>query len=317
MRILAADVGGTNSRFAAIEMTDPSSLSMGEAFIFPTDSEPVNSLSDLLEHFSTHAPGDVADLDSYDSIAIAVAGAVVGRTATLPNISWDIDLDSVHSAHTVFLLNDFHAQACAFLDEALVSRLQTIRPGPGFGPGSVAIVGAGTGLGHATVLPLNNSHVVVPSEAGHATFCFQGQREQEVERFFRKRKGQRWISNDDVVSGSGAALLHEALTGEQVSPAQALSGSSPAAETRQYFSRFYARVCRNYCLTMHPVERLIISGGIAAKNPHLLECSDFIDEFNDAAHYRHLVERIPICLNHDQGIGIKGAAIHAWLQKQG
>jgi glucokinase len=314
MKILAADVGGTNARFAAVEIRDLDSISMGEAFIFPTDADGVNSLNDLLRYFAKHAPEEIADLAAYDRIAIGVAGAVVGHTATLPNISWDIDLDSVDPSLTVLLLNDFHAQASAFLDPALVGRLQLVRPGPGFGPGSVAILGAGTGLGHATVLPYRDRFIVVPSEAGHATFCFQGDREKEIERFFITRKGKSWISNDDVVSGSGAALLHEFLCGEVCSPAQALSRFSPHPETARFFARFYARVCRNYCLTMHPVERLIISGGIAAKNPHLLECDEFLQEFNDAVHYRHLVERIPIFLNRDQGIGIRGAAIHAWLR---
>ncbi len=314
MKILAADVGGTNARFAAVEIEDLASISMGEAFIFPTDSEQVNSLSDLLNYFAENAPEEIAELAGYDRIAIGVAGAVVGTTATLPNISWDIDLESVDTVHRIYLLNDFHAQASAFLDPDLASRLEVVRPGPGFGPGSVAIVGAGTGLGHATTLPFQGRFIVVPSEAGHATFSFQGQREKEVEQFFIERKEKNWISNDDVVSGSGAALLHECLSGESVSPAQALSRFSSTPETWRMFARFYARVCRNYCLTMHPVERLIISGGIAAKNPHLLESDEFISEFNDAAHYRHLVERIPIFLNRDQGIGIKGAAIHAYLQ---
>jgi len=314
MKILAADVGGTNARFAAVEIEDLASISMGEAFIFPTDSEQVNSLNDLLAYFAQNAPEEIAELASYDRIAIGVAGAVVGATATLPNISWDIDLKSVDPTLKLYLLNDFHAQATAFLDPDLVGRLLLVRPGPGFGPGSVAIIGAGTGLGHATALPFQGRFILVPSEAGHATFCFQGNREKEIERFFIDRKKKNWISNDDVVSGSGAALLHECLSGEVVSPAQALSRFSSSAETWQLFARFYARVCRNYCLTMHPVERLIISGGVAAKNPHLLECDEFTSEFNDAVHYRHLMESIPIYLNRDQGIGIKGAAIHAFLQ---
>ena len=115
-------------------------------------------------------------------------------------------------------------------------------------------------------------------------------------------------------SGSGAARLHEALTGYSVSPAEALKATDPESETCRYFSRFYARVCRNYCLTMYPVEALVISGGVAAKNPHLLESAAFAESFDDGRSYRHILERIPVYLNRDEHIGIKGAAIHAWLQ---
>ena len=65
---------------------------------------------------------------------------------------------------------------------------------------------------------------------------------------------------------------------------------------------------------MQPVEKLIITGGIAATNPHLLRSQAFSQEFNDAGHYHHLLESIPIYLNTDQSLGIKGAAIHAWLE---
>ena len=56
------------------------------------------------------------------------------------------------------------------------------------------------------------------------------------------------------------------------------------------------------------------SGGVAAKNPHLVESRSFRDEFDDGRAYRHILERIPVYLNRDEHIGIKGAAIHAWLQ---
>ncbi|NNK34290.1 MAG: glucokinase, partial [Xanthomonadales bacterium] len=49
-------------------------------------------------------------------------------------------------------------------------------------------------------------------------------------------------------------------------------------------------------------------------NPHVIESESFIGEFNDGRSYRHLLERIPIYLNEDQALGIKGAAIHAFLQ---
>jgi glucokinase len=234
--------------------------------------------------------------------------------ATLPNIHWDIDLASADNIPNVFLLNDFIAQAYACLDENLPGQLEPVRPGPGFGPGSIAIIGAGTGLGHAALESFAGRRVVTGSESGHVTFAFHGQEEKEIERFFLSRTGKKWISNDDVVSGSGAALIHEFLSSEPASPTEALSAASGNTLTCGMFSRFYARACRNYCLAMHPVEKLIITGGIAAKNPHLVRSEAFSQEFNDADHYRHLLETIPIYLNTNQSLGIKGAAVHAWLK---
>ncbi len=314
MRILAADIGGTHSRFAAADIESLSNITMGDPFIFPTWLEGNESLNDMLEHFQQKAPSDIADLDQYQAVALGVAGAVDGGKATLPNIPWDIDLDSVSRMNRIFLLNDFYAQAHAFMNVNLLGCLHPVRPGPGFGPGSIAIVGAGTGLGHAALKTIPGGQMVIGSESGHGTFSFHGSEERDIEDFFMDRSGNKWISNDEVVSGSGAALLHECLTGKSVSPAQALAEAGENLSTRNFFSRFYARACRNYCLAVHPVERLLISGGIAARNPHLLDCAEFSNEFNDTGHYRHLLERIPIYLNIDQGVGLMGAAIYAWLQ---
>lgn len=314
LKILAADIGGTNSRFAEIEISGLSNLSMSEPVVFPTWSESIDSFDRLLEHYATTRPAGSVRIADYDALAIAIAGAVSSNKATLPNIAWDIDLTVSKPVQNVFLLNDFFAQAHGYLDPDVFDRMRLMRPGPGNGPGSIAIVGAGTGLGHASLKPLGGERMVIGSENGHASFSFHGEAERAIEASMLARKGKTWISSDDVVSGSGAALIHESLTGETASPADALMRENKGSLTCEYFSRFYARACRNFCLAMFPVETLVITGGIAAKNPHLIQSESFIREFNDGRAYRHLLERVPIYLNEDQTLGIKGAAMHAWLQ---
>jgi glucokinase len=317
MNILAADIGGTNARFARVAIDGLSAVTLSEPLVFPTWSGEIGSFDQLLEHYSANRPEGTPDVDQFDALAVAIAGAVSGQRATLPNISWDIDLTVSRPVREGFLLNDFSAQAHGFMDPQVFDRLHRVRPGPGNGPGSIAIVGAGTGLGHAALKGHEGRRIVLTSEAGHTTFAFHGAQERAIEDSMLAHSGRRWLSAENVVSGSGAALLHESLTGKAVPPAEALRADHGETGTCRYFARFYARVCRNYCLSMFPVEALIISGGVAAKNPHLLESAAFIDEFNDQHAFRHLLERIPIYLNRDETIGIKGAAIHAWLQLTG
>jgi len=313
-KILAADIGGTNARFAEVEISGLSGFSMSKPVVFPTWSDAIDSFDMLLDYYATNRPAGSMSIEDFDALAIAIAGAVNGQRGTLPNIAWDIDLTVSKPVRRAFLLNDFFAQAHAYLEPDIFERLYLVRPGPGAGPGSIAIVGAGTGLGHATLKPHKGERIVVGSEAGHSTFSFHGKREREIESKMLGRKGKAWLTGDDVISGSGAALIHESLTGLSLRPAQALAQDMQGSPTCKYFSRFYARACRNYCLSMFPVEALVISGGIAAKNHHLVESDAFINEFNDARSYRHLMERTPIYLNQDELLGIKGAAIHAWLQ---
>jgi glucokinase len=314
LNILAADIGGTNARFARIEIDNPSRVRVSEPVIFPTVSESIDSFDALLDHYAATCPKDSPPIENYDALAIAIAGAVSGRRATLPNIPWDIDLGVARPVPNAFLLNDFFAQAHAYLDPEIFDNLRLIRPGSGMGSGSIVVVGAGTGLGHAALKASKGTRVVLSSEAGHCTFAFHGKDERRIESSMLARRGKTWLSGDDVVTGSGAALLHESLSGEAVSPAEALAPQPQESPTCRYFSRFYARACRNYCLAMCPVEALIVSGGIAAKNPHLLESPSFAAEFNDGRSYRHLLERVPIYLNEDQALGMRGAAIHAWLE---
>jgi glucokinase len=317
MRILAADIGGTNARFAEAEIDGLSSVRLSEPVIFPTWSESIDSFDALLEHYSSTKPPGSPALEDYDALAIAIAGAVSGKRATLPNIAWDIDLTVSKPVRNAFLLNDFFAQAHAYLDPVTFDELRLVRPGAGMGPGSIVIVGAGTGLGHAALKSIKGHRVVLGSESGHCTFAFHGNEERSIESSMLARSGKTWLSGDDVVTGSGAALLHESLTGEAVSPAEALARKTVESATCAYFARFYARACRNYCLAMYPAEALIITGGIAAKNPHVIRSPSFVAEFNDGRAYRHLLERVPIYLNEDQALGLRGAAIHAWMELAG
>ena len=312
LRILAADIGGTNARFAEAEIDSLSRIRLSEPVIFPTGLESIDSFDALLEHFVAGRPADSASLEDFDALAIAIAGAVSGRRATMPNISWDIDLDVSRPIRNAFLLNDFFAQAHGYLDPLVFDRLHRVRSGPGIGPGSIAIVGAGTGLGHAALKSSTGRRVVLTSEAGHCTFAFHGEEERRIEAAMIARSGKTWLSSEDVLQGAGIPLLHEALTGKRVSPAEALARKD--SDTCTWYARFYARACRNYCLAIHPVEALVVTGGIAAKNPHVIESPVFAEEFNDARTYRHLLERVPIYLNEDQSLGLRGAAIHAWME---
>jgi len=317
LKILAADIGGTNARFAEVEIDGLSRISIAEPVVFPTWSESIDSFDALLNHYAATKPAVSPALEHYDALAIAIAGAVSGNRATLPNIAWDIDLSVSLPIRNAFLLNDFIAQAHAYLDPVVFDDLRLIRSGAGMGPGSIAIVGAGTGLGHAALKAAKGGRIVIGSESGHCTFAFHGEEEQRIEADMLARRGKNWLSNDDVVSGSGASLLHESLTGEVVSPAQALAKQPQESPTCAYFARFYARACRNYCLATYPVEALIISGGIAARNPHIIQSPSFMDELNDGHSHRRLLERVPIYLNEDQMLGIRGAALHAWLELSG
>ena len=83
MRILAADIGGTNSRFSQVEIDSLAAISMTEPLIFPTWSEHIESFDQLLNHYSEHRPAGSPDVEDFDALSIAIAGAVAGQRATV------------------------------------------------------------------------------------------------------------------------------------------------------------------------------------------------------------------------------------------
>jgi glucokinase len=153
----------------------------------------------------------------------------------------------------------------------------------------------------------------MPSEGGHAIFPFLGREELKFQQFAISEVGLTQVTGDDILSGRGLSLLHQYLTGKVLNPATISREISPDSETAQWFSLFYGRACRNYALTVLALGGLFISGGLAAKNPYLVDCDTFKAEFTNSATKGNLLADIPIFLIEDSGIGLWGAAIYGVL----
>lgn len=312
LTVLAADIGGTHSRFARCEVDEAFQVRRGPVFRMGTRQPGIRSFPAFWDTVRAAAPAALTEAP-VDAIVLAVAGSVAGREAVLPNIDWDIRPKDLYGLGRVLLLNDFVAQGYAVAASG-THGLEPVRD-TAQAEGAIAVIGAGTALGHCALYPRTSSAEgelpwsVAGSEAGHVNFAFHGPRELIVAQRMLELSGKPVLTSDDIVSGRGAACLHEALTGESRSAAEALAAAD--SETATWFARFYARACRHFCLTVLPVSRLVISGGLAAHNPHLVRSAAFLDEFEDAGEFRKLMRRIPIWLNTDQDIGIRGAAVFA------
>src|SRR5262249_7347461 len=106
------------------------------------------------------------------------------------------------------VINDFEALAWALpsLDATdmrpLGARRQAER-------GVKVVLGPGTGLGVAALVPIDGSWNVVASEGGHASFGPRMADEEPV--FARLREQCDAISAETILSGPGLARLHRAL----------------------------------------------------------------------------------------------------------
>ncbi len=315
--ILAADIGGTNSRFGLFD-TDPGpEPRLVDSLSIPTAS--VASLPELMRLVRDKGLNPALA----EQVVLAVAGPVHdGVRCDLTNASWSIDLSDPGSGlprERTVLINDFVAQAlgCRTLHAAESSLL--IQDGVSR-PGVVAAVGPGTGLGLCALVPMPSGRggfMPLPSEGGHAPLAFTSRREFDFLCFLRERTGFSHAFGDIVVSGRGLSAMHLFLTGRDLSPAEVASEIGPHSETAEWFARFFARACRSYVLHVLAWGGLHLCGGIAAKNPFLAEHAEFLREFRDCPAYGSLLEQVPIRLVTASDIGLHGAASHgrAMMQK--
>ncbi len=179
----------------------------------------------------------------------------------------------------------------------------------------MAVIGAGTGLGHCALLATDGGGFLpLPSEAGHAAFPFYGKTETAYRDFLMERTGAEYPYGDIVVSGPGLTHLHAFLTGREMSPKDIVAEIPPESETTVLFSRFYARACRNYALTVLALGGLFIAGGVAMKNPFLVVNDHFRKEFTESRHYGPMLRQIPVSLIVSEDSGLWGAAHYGMIK---
>jgi len=306
--VIAVDIGGTNSRFAHFRIDDEGSLSYVNGLRLKTAS--ASSLDDLIEKALKEGP--VAPGTNWDAIILAVPGAVEENTcAKLANVPWAVDVSGLRKrtrGTRILLINDFVAQAYACPLETRL-RKEVVQRGEARKGANLAVIGAGTGLGHCALATTGQgSFLALPSEAGHAAFSFYGKAETAYRDYLLEKTGAKYPYGDIVVSGPGLTHLHAFLTGRDLAPADIVREIDPDSETTVLFARFYARACRNYTLTVLALGGLYIAGGVAMKNPFLVVNDHFRREFIDSAHYRPILEKVPVSLMLSEDSGLWGAA---------
>ena len=316
--LLAADIGGTNARFALCSvredrgsLREPGSagrLELLEQVILPT--------TDFASFAALLAGLPAGFAASAQAAVLAIAGPVErGRFCRPPNIPYTFDLDALPPGAlpaTSLFINDFTAQAhgCRMLgpDKAL-----QVLPGVMDPERTQAVIGAGTGLGKAALIPDGRGgYLVGASEGGHAAFPFVGPEEFAFQRFAMEATGEPYPRWETVVSGLGLSLLHAFHAGARVSPAEAAAALTPQSPVATWFSRFYGRACRDFALEVLALGGVYVSGGVAARNPQLLTHPAFGEEFRRSATHGALLAAIGVRAVRHESAGLWGAAAAAW-----
>jgi len=311
-RIFAADIGGTNARFALFsEYEGNLTLKLAvwaKSAELTTTEDMLQAMQQLLQ--TPFAAGD--------RLAVALAGPTRGLQGRLTNGGLRVDLSGAGQRYGLsgcLLVNDFAAQAFATLTPSgtAARHLRGVPPLPAdVCTATRAVLGAGTGLGAASLIRCGGPDgrwMAVPSEAGHAVFPFVGAEEQAYQAFLRRELGHEYPTVENVLCGEGLSLLHYYLSGQFFYPpavgAEALARESP---TLHWYARFIGRFCRQWALSTLCRGGLWIAGGIIAKNPLCVTHQGFAHELELAVGASDLVAGVPIYLVADANSGLWGAA---------
>ncbi|HEY9538858.1 MAG TPA: glucokinase [Kiloniellaceae bacterium] len=300
MSALLADVGGTNARFALLR-----DGTLGSVIHLMVADHPsaYDAVAAALERLGApQAP---------TGAVLAFAGPVDAGRATMTNAGWDTtaaELRERFGFQQVRLLNDYAALALGLehLKEADRLRIGPARPAA---RGACAVLGPGSGLGVAALLPLEpdgaGHGLPLVSEGGHSTMPAADGLEAELLAALREELGH--VSAERVLSGPGLANIHRALArlhGRSLAPLApsditrlGLDGSDDLCRLAlERFCLFLGSFAGNVALSYGAQGGVFLAGGILPQFPDFLAASGFRARFEDKGRFRDYLAAIPTWL---------------------
>lgn len=305
---LIGDIGGTNARFAVAQDGRFDHLRILHTGDFPT-------LAEAMRAYLADLPGPFRPALA----AIAVAGPVSGDHVALTNQNWSfsiVETGSELGLAELLVLNDFAAASMAipFLTPADVVKIGGGSPAAG---GPIAMIGPGTGLGMAGLVPLPDGWLQLASEGGHATMPATTDEESRILDLLRGWHGH--ISAERVLSGQGLTHLYEALchlAGQPVASrepadiaASGLAATDPlAGHALDLFCAMLGTVAGNLALTLCATGGTYIAGGILPRYKERLAGSEFRRRFEAKGRLGAYLATIPTWLVTQQFPALLGLA---------
>lgn len=291
--VLLADIGGTYARFAMLPAPGacPGPIRKVPTAGFPG---PIAALQAYLDGPGTPRPR---------SAFLAVAGRVDGYATRMTNAPWLFDLGDIGVAlglEAARLVNDYVPQAAALhvLDEANAADLARIGP-VAAGRGPRLVLGAGTGLGAAALVPAGDRLLVQTTEAGHVGF---GPCERDELPWQALMPAEGRLTAEALLSGPGLAKLARALAaGRGVaawqSPPKVLEAANVcdplAREAVRQFARLLGRFAGDLALMFSATGGVYLAGGIAPRIVEALKGEAFRDAFEDKPPFSEVMQAIP------------------------
>jgi glucokinase len=295
---LVGDVGGTNARFALADIAGPTPrLFACESFLCADYA----GVEEAIEHYLRSAPTQGA---GPLAAAIAVAGPVTGGAAGLTNGPWRISESALVDAGfpSARVINDYCALALsvrhlepqdlgAIGDSAAATADQT-----------VAVLGAGTGLGVSAAVRDGPLEAIATTEGGHIAFAPGDEVEIEILRQLITQFGR--VSLERLLSGPGLVSLRwalgriagrdaEPLTPEQIVSRATASEDDLCVESLNRFCAIYGAAAGDIALVYGARGGVYLGSGIAPSILGWLRQSAFRSRFEAKGRFAEYLKAIP------------------------
>ncbi len=329
---LVADIGGTNARFGW--------LAEGADRISHVATLPAAGHPGPADAAASYLAGVAQALGSAyrapRAAAFAVATAVGTDRIAFTNSGWAFSCREAQAAlglEALLVLNDFEALALS------LPRLQAhqVQAWPGApersalpGRATLAVIGPGTGLGVAGLVPApSGGWVAVPGEGGHATLSAAD--DFDAALLAAVRREHPHVSAERLLSGIGLPVLHAAVAavmgqGGQGGQGQGQGQGQPAAalaaeqiverglngscavcsRTLDAFCALLGSFAGNVALVMGARGGVYIGGGIVPRLGERFFRSPFRQRFEAKGRFQAYLQAVPTLLITDTLAALNG-----------
>jgi glucokinase len=295
---LLADIGGTHARFALLD----SAGGIDKARVLACAH--YTSLADAMQAY-LDLPSLHGQRASVRGAAIAIANPIDGDQVSMTNHHWSFSMAALRKRFQfdqLLVVNDFQALAQALPHLGPNQRMQ-VGGGQAQAGSVIGVLGPGTGLGAAALVPHGSGWIAVDGEGGHVTLAPASERELDILRFAWREFEH--VSAERLISGIGLQLMYRAIAARNSAPAPAVPGvpeivsravageCAVSVETMDSFCCMLGTIAGNMALTLGARGGIYIGGGIVPRLGGRFASSGFRQRFEQKGRFASYLAKIP------------------------
>jgi glucokinase len=313
---LAADVGGTHARIGLVSERPDGARPVTVLQYHRSACADWPSLTAVLRDFVSQLDRSVR----VERCAVASAGYVLGDAIVNDNLPWPVSIRDIRDSlgiDQLAVINDFEAVAYAtqFLGDSDSTPVIPTPAPPARGP--VLVMGPGTGLGSAVLLPGEPHATVLATEAGQIALAPGNEREIELLRYLSRERP--YVSFEHVLSGPGLLNTYRALCAlrgqavalsapSEVTQAALAHSDAAAMEALEVFCGLLGSFVGDLTLLYGARGGVYLAGGILPQIREVLLASRFRERFFNKGVMRAFLQQVPVRLMEHGQLGVIGAA---------